>query len=71
MCECFWGGEGFLGGWLVVGGGRSGAMMAGAGGYGYADGGLREVGEGVSDEGVAVFVEGVDEGLDLGIYQLW
>ena len=46
--------------------------MVGAGaarGYGYAGGGLGEVVDGLSDEGVAVFVEGVDEGLDLRIYE--
>ena len=59
--ECFGGGEEFWGG-------RVGAVGMGfLGGYGYGGGGGGEVFGGVSDEGVAVFVEGADEGLDLGL----
>ena len=59
MCECSWGDEEILGGLL---GGRSGA--AGTGdfwAYVYAGVGGGKVVDGVSDEGVAVFVEGMDE----------
>ena len=44
-----------------------GCGAAGFGGYVYAGGGGGEVVGGVSDEGVAVFVVGADEGLDLGV----
>lgn len=67
MCECLGGGEECLCGFRLVGGGSG--VMVGAGaarGDGYAGCGLGEVVDGVSDEGVAVFVEGADEGSDLG-----
>ena len=63
--ECFGGGEESFGG-------RVGERVGAAGmgflwGYGYGAGGGGEVVDGVSDEGVAVYVEGADEGLDLGL----
>ncbi len=63
MGECFWRCEEFLGGVL---GGRSGAAGTGSfWGYVYVGVGGGKVFDGVSDEGVAIFVEGLDEGLDL------
>ena len=59
MGECFGGGEEYLG---VGFGGRSGAAGMGAfWGYVYAGVGGGKVFDGISDEGVAVFVEGLDE----------
>ena len=57
--ECFGGGEECFGGRV---GGRVGAVgMVFLWGYGYGCGGGGEVFDGVSDESVAVFVEGADE----------
>lgn len=63
MCECFGGEEEFLGG---VGTAGTGSFW----GYVYAGIGGGEVVGRVSDEGVAVFVVGADEGLDLGVVSL-